>query len=229
MYESSSYSDTINRKIPKKQNATCHEFKIIDVAIVFDSSFCSNSESHQHPKFIIEGILSETSRVLQHQENLCLKVNISHLEGFCEINSDPFLDIGDVKSSSHDQLYDFREWFNHNRADVSRSASLLFTGNPIEDKYIGKSFKEQICRPKNAFGIVFFDPLIDNKVNANFVAHELMHILGVDPTTENQQLNNHQGSVTTTRDMLGNQTCLKTEKLFPTKFESNDAISEVRN
>ena len=91
MYESSSYSDTINRKIPKKQNATCHEFKIIDVAIVFDSSYCSNLDSREHLKFIIEDILLEASRILQNQENLCLTATISHLDFFVKLTAILFL------------------------------------------------------------------------------------------------------------------------------------------
>lgn len=65
-----------------------------------------------------------------------------------------------------------------------------------------KSLSKSNIQAQNAFGIVFMDPLINNEANAVVVAHELIHILGV----------NHQESVTTTRDILENQTCLKTGK-----------------
>ena len=87
----SNYSDPINRKVPNIQTIICHKLKIIDVAIIFDSSYCSNLDSREHLKFIIEDILLEASRILQNQENLCLTATISHLDFFVKLTAILFL------------------------------------------------------------------------------------------------------------------------------------------
>lgn len=212
---------SIDGTISKRKDETCDETKIIKVAVVYDSAFGEMLRTYRTPEAEIKDLFTKVSKQLQNQEDLCLRTKLTHVEGDYEIMNE--------RKAPQDHLIDFQDWFNQNRPDVDRTVSLLFTGKMIEEKYKSISYKGQLCRPKYAFGILFTDAKKQNlKENVVSVVHQIAQMIGLEdlnyPTNRRHFT---QESVAALKNILENQTCLKTESNVINKVHFDDITPEI--
>jgi hypothetical protein len=66
----------------------CSSFKVIEVAIAYDSSLCSKFfGSSQDTAQAVVDVIAQASAFY---EVFCYKVRLVHLEGYCESSTDPY-------------------------------------------------------------------------------------------------------------------------------------------
>ena len=115
--------------------STCESYRIIDLAVAYDSSFCASyggrsSNADNHVASLVSMVSSR-----YNQKGLCAKIKLSHLEGYCDPESDPYKQYVDLNSSGcvrYGLLDHFQEYWNANRSFVHRDTAHLFTGTPLE-------------------------------------------------------------------------------------------------
>ena len=71
------------------QSNGCSSFRVVEVALAFDSTFCAKQGGEQATRQEIERIVARASLMYQTQ-GVCTKLVISHLEGFCSSSQDPY-------------------------------------------------------------------------------------------------------------------------------------------
>lgn len=147
-------SDTNERRQRQLQHnkQTCQEtgFKEMEVAIAFESSFCQALGGIQNAVNEVARIMAGVS-ILYQQEGLCMKVLLSHLEGFCDSTKDPYKPFVDLNFSGCGNvglLNEFQSFWEDERLDVKRDTTHLFSGTGLECDnqgcVIGKFFKHHI-------------------------------------------------------------------------------------
>ena len=214
--------ESIHDTIAKQKNEMCDDFKTIEIAVAYDSAYAAEMLSmyFRTPEIEINNLFTKVSKRFQNQE-VCLRTKLTHLEGDYDIMKE--------KNSPQDHLIDFQNWFNRERPDVDRTVSLLFTGKMMENKYSSISYKGQLCRPKNAFGVFFMDPKKQNlEEKVSLVVHQLAHIIGLEDS--NHLMNRQcfsQESVQVLKSILENETCLKTEPSVMNQFHFDDIPPEI--
>lgn len=168
MYPSSSSKQSIQ---------PCNEYKVVDMAIAYDSTYCASVDGKENAESEIQEIISIVSDIYQ-QDEVCLKVEISHLEGYCDSSVDPYKEILEKNEGVMAVLHDFQDYWNTHREDVNRTVAHLFTAYRMESHVIGNAYLEVACKRKYAYGVnevAWSDSL---SLRAGLVAHELGHNLG---------------------------------------------------
>ena len=109
----------------------CTSFKIIEVAIAYDSTLCESFDydkdsTDRHVQALV-GLASK------FYEPMCLKLKISYIEGYCSTSNDPFERM--VRSESI--LERFTASWRSNRDSVPRDVAHLLTGSNFEKGVLG--------------------------------------------------------------------------------------------
>lgn len=177
-------------------DSPCEDYKEIELAIAFDSTFC---QEHGGERKAVSNIIHIMTLVsLRYEQNgLCTKVRLSHLEGYCG-ETDPFVEgVAIGKGGCSDDEYGlkqyFADYFMENRKRVHRNVAILITGSPLECRedgrcVVGCASKRSLCDPRRAYGVV--DATIngiapnDTNLRAVTISHELGHIIGADHIDE---------------------------------------------
>lgn len=211
--------ESIHDTIAKQKNEMCDDFKTIEIAVAYDSGYTAEMY-FRTPYNEINNLFTKVSKRFQNQE-VCLKTKLTHLEGYYYTMK--------KKNSPQDHLIDFQNWFNRERPGVDRTVSLLFTGKMMENKYSSISYKGQLCRPKNAFGVFFMDHKKQNlEEKVSLMVHQLAHIIGLE---DSNHLTNRrdfsQESVLVLKSILENETCLKTEPSVMNQFHFDDIPPKI--
>lgn len=161
-------------KPPQKD---CHEFNIIDLAIVYDNTYCKKAGGKMNAEREITAVMALVSRMYQ-QSDLCIKVQVTYMEGYCSSDDDPYDGMVTRKKTEH-ALKEFSEYWFNQRSDVSRSIAHLFTGRDFLGLEIGKGFIGTLCRNRFGYSVIQMTGwTFQLQAKASLVAHELGHNLG---------------------------------------------------
>ncbi len=125
-------TDSSTLVVPRQKSDHCTNFRVIEVAIAYDATLCkrfnySKDQTDRHVQAIV-GLASH------FYEPMCLKLEISYLEGYCDERRDPFQDI--VRSESI--LERFTMLWREEREGISRDVAHLLTGNNFEQGVLGE-------------------------------------------------------------------------------------------
>jgi len=164
----------------------CGSLRVIDLAIAYDSSFCREAGGANNANAIAQQIVARASSI--YQSNLCTKIQITHMEGFCDPSTDPYRAGTASRQSgcSGDGLLRwFTNYFNTNRSSVNRDTAHLFTGTSFESRIVGCAWTRNLCN-SNSYAIHNFASRDLQSQTVSF-AHELGHNAGYDhdPFTSN--------------------------------------------
>jgi len=162
-----------------ESNNRCTEYTVIDMAIAYDSTYCNALNGKENAEAEIQSIVSVVSDKYQ-QQGLCMQVEISYLEGYCDSNLDPYNDILKKDEGVQKSLNDFKDYWNLNRAEVNRTVAHLFTAYHMSSTTVGIGFLGVACNKKYAYSVneVTWSDNLD--LRAGLVAHELGHNMGAE-------------------------------------------------
>ena len=212
--------------------STCEGYKEIELAVAYESSFCNA---------FVNGELADSKAILlvkdvstKYQKYpLCIKVEISHLEGYCDPQNDPYKQYVEMNQSgcnSEGLLNEVKKYWNKNRKEIHRDTMHLFSGTGLECTnngcIVGCAYRGQICNDKEGYGINYITFTESTNLQAVLVAHELGHNCGA--THEEQ--NNHimtslvnpatkgfsSTSINSIETTIKGTTCVSDAKLEPT-------------
>lgn len=152
----------------------CFRYMNVELAIAFETSFCEAMGGADEAVAEISRIIAEVSARYQ-QQGLCTYISISHLEGYCELEKDPYrYYVGMNRSGcgSYGLLHKFKEFWERKRTHVKRDVAHLFTGTGLECSddgcIVGKYFLH-ICRQQE-FPPFIFLTLIHSHKNKFMIA-----------------------------------------------------------
>jgi hypothetical protein len=127
---------------------SCSSYKVIDVAIAYDSSFCSMvaGGSSSQARTVVEQTVARASLLY---ERICVRVKLSHLEGYCSAAQDPYVQAVSYNnigcSGSYGVLQAFRDYWNSNRRNINRDAAHFFYGSNFPGSTIGCASRPALC------------------------------------------------------------------------------------
>lgn len=206
----------------------CTSYKVIEVAIVYESTFCSNvaGGSSSQARSIVEATVARSSLMY---ESICVRVKISHLEGFCDPTQDPYRDgvnTGDVGcSGGFGLLQFFGNYWNQNRGNIRRDSAHIFYGPSFGGGVIGCARLNSLC-DSGSYGanlmsftndIVFRSALFTHELGHNAGAHHVGQIAGkfaMEPSINSQSDGFTSQSRSSIQNFLSGRSCISTE--FPT-------------
>jgi len=170
----------------KEENTFCFCEKTIQVAVAYESSFCSELGGKEEAEAEIEEIMASVSQKFG-QTGVCSSIKVSHMEGFCSEILDPYKKfIKDNKSGceGYGLLDKFQRYWQNNRIFVLRDTAHLFSGTGLEcwgpnDCTVGCAYVGSICSEK-AYGVSYVTFSNNSNMRAVLVAHELGHNYGAD-------------------------------------------------
>ena len=218
---------TSSQKVDRSLQSSCSSFKVIEVAIAFDSSFCAREGgSVSSTKSSVQNIVAAASVYYQRQ-GVCTKIMISHLEGNCSSGADPYRSMvssGDMtcsNASSRDILRNFKGYWRQNRSSINRDAAHLFFSKTITGRAtIGCAGTNGLCRKDHGYGVNNVGFTSQTHRRAHLFAHELGHNVGLPDNSGNGHLMGSVGStnngwtssnVSQLKSKLNGHSCVSTE------------------
>ena len=210
-----------NRNPKRSLSNKCSSFRQIDVAIVYDSSFCALVGSAEAAFNRIQNIIGIAS-LKYEQPGMCVSLRLSALEGQCDSATDPYKGMSSVSGcEGQGLLYEFKDYWELNRSPITRDTAHLFTARKMTDGLIGCAFIGTICNPYFAYGINAMQFNSDITHQSILFAHELGHNCGANHYHQSKGyvMNPHialatngfsQDSMDSMSDYLAPQQCLKT-------------------
>jgi Metallo-peptidase family M12 len=170
------------------QSSGCSSFRVIEVALAFDSTFCAKQGGEQATRQEIERIVARASLMYQAQ-GVCTKLVISHLEGFCSSSQDPYragVNTNDIGCSGQNGLLQaFKQYWQVNRGSVRRDAAHLFYARDLAGSSVGCATVRVLCSTSNAYGVNEMEFSTDQQRRAIVFTHELGHNIGTSFKTNN--------------------------------------------
>jgi len=118
------------------QNAPCSQHDVLEVAIGYDTSFCSSLGSASQADSKVRAIVEATS-ALYERPGMCIKLDLTEIDGYCAANSDPYRDMIRMENSGCDgntfgSIQAFSNYWNNNKGSVKRDTAHLFSGTGFE-------------------------------------------------------------------------------------------------
>ena len=165
----------------KERNAeeTCSSYKVVELAVAYESSFCKHYGGKEGANQRVAKIIAGVNNL--YKNHVCMKVRLSHLEGYCDSNIDPYKQYVDMHLSGcdHESLVHYvGDYWNENRRNIHRDAMHLFSGTKLDGKIVGCALKQTICNLAGAYGVSHITFTESESLQAGLVAHELGHNLG---------------------------------------------------
>ena len=112
---------------PEHRQYKCSTFRVMDVAIAYDSSFCNHYGGAAKTESYIADVVAGASKYFE-VDGLCTTLRLSHVEGYCNPATDIYRELLDNRNRTHDGVLDgFRHRWRINHPTVKRSAAHLFT------------------------------------------------------------------------------------------------------
>lgn len=118
-------------KRDRKLQQGCSSYKVVEVAIAYDSSFCSQL-ARGSPATARSMVEEAVARAALLFEEICIRVRLSHLEGYCSADQDPYRaamatnNIG--CSRGRGALQVFQDIWQNSRTNINRDTAHLFYG-----------------------------------------------------------------------------------------------------
>ncbi|CAJ1924303.1 unnamed protein product [Cylindrotheca closterium] len=172
----------------RKLQQGCSSYKVVEVAIAYDSSFCSQVArgSPDTARSVVEAAVARAALLF---EEICIRVRLSHLEGYCTASQDPYRtamatnDIG--CGSRRGALQVFQNIWQNSRTNINRDAAHLFYGTNFPGSAIGCASTPALCNSQS-YGVNQMSISSNPIFQGNLFAHELGHNMGSphvsDPT-----------------------------------------------
>ena len=167
-------------------SSTCSSYTALEIALAYESSFCREMGGRAAADQKALSIIADVATKFK-QQNLCVQLQVSHLEGYCDSKSDPYKEGVDLRLSGCGNtglLDEVREYWNQNRQTVHRDAMHLFTGTGFDCSgggcTIGCAYTRTICSESNAYGVNHVTYTSSTNLQAVLVAHELGHTCGAN-------------------------------------------------
>ena len=195
---------------------SCSSFKTIDVAILYDSSFCAVYGSSSAAERRIEAIVGMASQRYA-VPGLCTNIRIAKIEGYCDRSSDPWRNV----VSNNNLLDIFQSDWNQNRQSTSRDVAHFFSGTKYsQGSDVGLAYDGTVCNLGSAYGINWMTHTSDLLLQSNLFAHELGHNAGaphfgtrntghiMNPFLNSGQNGFSSTSINALNSYLGRQSCL---------------------
>jgi len=162
----------------------CSMLRVIEVAIAYDSSFCSKMNGASNANAVIQQIVARVST--QYQNDFCGKVQISYIEGFCDPSTDPYaagVRLNQSGCGISGLLQFFSNFWSTNRGSVRRDAAHLFAGTSFEcdntgSCVIGCANVQSLCDTRSSYGVNHITFFTDRQLQSDLLAHELGHNCG---------------------------------------------------
>lgn len=110
----------------------CTSYKEVELAIAYDSTFCSAVAGNDEnvARSVVE---QAVARAWALYEPICVRVKVTHLEGFCDPSKDPYVEV--VRNAYHigcsgggGALQNFQSMWEKSRRDVRRDTAHFFIG-----------------------------------------------------------------------------------------------------
>jgi len=163
----------------KSSDNSCSEYTVIDMAIAYDSTYCQDMNGKENAESEIQTIVSKVSNAFK-KNGLCMKVEISYMEGYCDVTIDPYNPILTRHAGMQSTLDDFMDYWNENKTDVNRTVAHLFTAYKMSSNTVGLGYIGVACKKRYAYSVneVSWSKDIENR--AGLVAHELGHNMGAE-------------------------------------------------
>ena len=168
-------------------NEPCADYQVVEVSVDFETSFCDHHGGPDQAVEAFAGIMAATS-IKYQQQGLCRKILVSRLDGYCDIDSDPYAKQVEQNLSGcagYGLLTYFGEYYNVTHTYVDRDASLLLSGTGLECEtesrcIVGCANIGTLCRKETAYGVTY--ATFSNSLNFRsiLVAHELGHVSGAN-------------------------------------------------
>jgi len=191
----------------------CSMLRVIEVAIAYDSSFCSKMNGASNANAVIQQIVARVST--QYQNDFCGKVQISYIEGFCDPSTDPYAASVRLNQSGcgiSGLLQFFSRFWSTNRGSVRRDAAHLFVGTRFEcdntgSCIIGCATVRSLCDTRSSYGVNHITVHTDRQLQSELLAHELGHNCGATHgnPNNNQVISNY----------LAGSSCISVEQSQP--------------
>lgn len=160
----------------------CASYRDVHLAAVYDSSFCASygNDSSDADDRVASLVAAASAR--HGQNGLCARIKLSHLEGWCDPETDPYETVVETNRSgcgeSGGALREFREHWNKHRDHVRRDAAHFFSGTRFECEggscVLGCAFSKATCVKARAYG-VSFDAFPNLTTQSLLLAHEIGH------------------------------------------------------
>ena len=176
-----------HRQLKTVRRKLCSEYKVVELAVAAESSFCWAYGGGWHGAVAaVQRIVGDVSAEYE-MNGLCYKVQASHIEVWCDWRTDPYRSgVAMNKSGCGDYglLQYFQNYWNRNRAWVKRDMAQLFSGSGLErfaggGSIIGCAYIGTTCNYSAAYGVNYVTYTGNTVAQANLVAHEMGHVLGM--------------------------------------------------
>lgn len=115
----------------RKLQQGCSSYKVVEVAIAYDSSFCwlVAGGSPDRARSVVEEAVARATLLY---EEICIHVRLSHLEGYCTASQDPYRAVIATNNigceSQRGALQVFQDFWQSSRSSISRDTAHLFFG-----------------------------------------------------------------------------------------------------
>jgi hypothetical protein len=202
----------------------CSSLTSVDVAIVYDSTFCTRYGGQAGAQARIEAIVGMASSDYE-VNGLCTTLQISYLEGWCNPATDIYLNV-----ISNPNLLDiFRTHWIKDRQSTRRDVAHFFSGTDFStNKVIGQAYRNAVCNKSIGYGINWMTFDSDLNLQSNLFAHELGHNAGaphyssgntghiMNPSLGDGRNGFSSTTINNINGYLGSQTCLSNVPRAPT-------------
>lgn len=180
-------------EVDANRQQPCAEYRLLELAVAYDSSFCA-----MHSQGIssvadndVSALIAMTSARYE-QDMVCIRYEISHLEGYCDPESDPYKEFLDRDGKLCDDdlglFYSFRNHWNVSKSNVHRDAAMLITGASFhcsgEKCAGGCASHSSTCDEAIAYSVIWADVTRSDVVRTTIIAHELGHNHGARHITD---------------------------------------------
>lgn len=163
------------------QSNGCSSYKVIEVAIAYGSRFCNFFGSADRANAVVQTTVAASSLMFQ-QTGLCTKLELVHLEGYCNAYSDPYRDMfsGSVCDGDDGMLEQVRRYWVANRAHVRRDVMHLFHGFSHSTNTVGCAYYNALCNDRYGYGVneITFGGNDNPQFWSMLFAHEMGHSAG---------------------------------------------------
>jgi hypothetical protein len=116
-------ADLDDASTDRELQVACSSLRVIEIAIVYDSSFCAQYGSASAAQSQVEAIVALASQQYE-VPGLCTTLKISTIDGYCDASKDIYRNV----IRSNDLLNAFMNHWNANEQDRPRDVAHFFSG-----------------------------------------------------------------------------------------------------